>query len=123
MKRRTEHQPEPRPHIACAHAQCPHPAILRIDIKGIKDVRLCKDHYEFHISEEAREFCKANNLTTRKAQREYIAKFLKRFGRGFDPIEHWKKVQATPALASIAYIKATEALANLHAHREPGEEG
>lgn len=123
MKRRAQPHAEPRPHIACAHAQCPQPAILSINLKHAKDVNLCKQHYEFHISEEAREFCKLNNLTTRKAQREYIAKFLKRFGRGFDPIDHWKKVSATPNLTSMSYILAKEALERLHATRDPGEEG
>jgi hypothetical protein len=74
--RKTENQiREERPKIDCAHTQCPYPGDVDLKLKT-GWAHLCKSHYEFHIQQQADDFCKANDLTTRAAQLAFIREKL-----------------------------------------------
>ena len=48
---------------ACAHDGCNRPAVLKRKVNNVA-VNLCRYHDDFHVSQEAKEFCKSKGLTT-----------------------------------------------------------
>jgi hypothetical protein len=66
--------------VQCAHGGCPTDATIRLKLRtGWAD--LCRHHYEFHIQQEADEFNRAHEFTTREEQREFFKEKLAGFGR------------------------------------------
>lgn len=72
--RKHERIEEHRELVPCGHTGCMNPSITVKKLKGWTP--LCRAHYEFHIQQEANEFCRANDLTTREKQLAYIREKL-----------------------------------------------
>ncbi len=69
---------EPKRHIQCAHEQCPHSAIVSMKLKTGR-ANLCRAHYEFHITQEAREVVESKGLITTEQKREYCRRNMPKF--------------------------------------------
>lgn len=54
----------------CAHDGCTKPALLRRKINKVM-VNLCRSHDDFHVSQEAKEFCKSKGFTTIQQMIDY----------------------------------------------------
>jgi len=118
VSKRITQEREPRPHVKCAHDLCIEPAILSRKLKG-GWANLCKRHELFHIQQEADEFCRVKNLTTRLAQMAFIREKLTPKD---SPRVHWERVLQTHGLAPIAYEMARNYLRGRGYEREAGQD-
>ena len=60
-----------REFVHCAHQDCGHPAMTRIDIKtGVASI--CRDHYERHHAAEAKRWCMSQGLDSVSKCKAYV---------------------------------------------------
>lgn len=80
---------EERIPVACAHTNCPHPAIVNLKLLTGWTM-LCRGHYEFQAQREANEFCGRNGLLTREQKHAFckakMPSIKQRFGRLSGPL-------------------------------------
>lgn len=83
--------------VACAHTNCPHAAIVRLQLKT-GWASLCRGHYEFHVQQEANEFCARSGLVTREQKYAFckakMPSLKARFGKFREPGQDDEEIAA-----------------------------
>lgn len=115
---KTEFRPAP-----CAHDICQYPAIVRHQLKtGMAN--LCRNHYDMHTLQEAKDYCREQGLDTPEKLRQFCRDGFKRLASGQrnSPMDHWRNVLKTPGLPMATYDAAREVLGAKLVVREPGQD-